>query len=308
MTEQKASLNKIVSFMQEENDWVKSFEASSIGTYLPEDAMWNYKDAPHLNYVHSLAMGCQALISDNHVAALHTQKILGIKFPMTLVEYQSAPNELIYFSTILLFTILVNTKIIKENDSTVVTTNYYIAGPWFCRYIYFLLKKLILNNYKVLMSEDLPMRDRKAQLRQNNYSFSHDNTDHSWINSNKIYQNNVIVPRESYSYVIDLNVEAVIDGEYFYGKNGFFGFRLIKKSNIFTIFQRICMHEGACIDKQKVNTNGLIECPWHARKIKPIAIFDVDSTYVTSDSDFIKIHKDRNLLTVNIINKEKNYE
>ena len=145
MAEQKAGIEKIVSFMGAENDWVKSFDAQTIGLYEPEDAIWNYKDAPHLNCIHSLAMGCQAMIADNHVAALHTQKIMGLKFPMTLVEYQFAPNELVYFSTIIFFTLLVNTKITKEQEKTVVTTRYYVAGPWFTKPLFYLLKKMVLR-------------------------------------------------------------------------------------------------------------------------------------------------------------------
>jgi nitrite reductase/ring-hydroxylating ferredoxin subunit len=309
MTEQKASLKKIVSFMQEENDWVKSFEASSIGTYLPEDAMWNYKDAPHLNYVHSLAMGCQALISDNHVAALHTQKILGIRFPMTLVEYQSAPNELIYISTILVFTILVNTRITKKESkgqNTLVLTNYIVAGPWYTKPLFYIIKKIILNNYRILMSEDLPMRDRKAQLRKNEYAFLHDKTDHSWNNSLNIAKNNLILPCNEVVFKIDLNKEFINNGEYLLGENGIFGFRLVKKDDRFTLYPRICLHEGACIDNQKINHNEIISCPWHGRNIRPIAFFNNKSTLIKSDLKFFRVYMNESILSVEINTKAVN--
>lgn len=300
MTEQKASLNKIVAFMKEENDWVKSFDASSIGTYLPEDAMWNYKDAPHLNYIHSLAMGCQALISHNHVAALHSQKVMGLKIPMTLVEYQNGPNELIYFSTVILFTLLVNTKISQEEEKTIVNTRYYVAGPWITLPFYYILKKIILKNYKVLMSEDLPMRNRKAELRQYGYTFTHDKSDHSWLNSIKISMDNVIPVKKNIDIKIDIHKDLNNDGEYFYGTNDLYGVKLLKKENNIKIFPRICMHEGACLDKQAIYS-GLIKCPWHGRSINPIVEFNIGANgYMTSNNKNYQICIKENLINISI--------
>ena len=276
MTELKANLDKLLKFLEEENCWVKNFSVNTVGNYRPDDAIWNYKDTPHLNVVHSLAMGCQALLSDNHVAALHTQKIMGIKFPMTLVEYQVAQNELVYFSTILLFTVLVNTKVNFFNNQTCVTTTYYLAGPWFTRPIFYFLKKLVLNNYKTLMSEDIPMRNRKAELRAVGYSFAHDNSEHSWIQSVKIGQNNVIPPLTHRTINIDLLGEFGVDGDYLFGDNGIHGFRILKKGDQFTLYPRLCLHEGACLDNQKPNDKGVILCPWHARNILPLAVFDIN--------------------------------
>ena len=300
MLEQKASLKKIVSFMEDENDWVKTFEVMSTGLYEPEDAIWNYKDAPHLNCIHSLAMGCQALTSDNHVAAIHTQKIMGIKLPMTLVEYQYVPNELIYFSTLLFFTLLVNTKVNKEQDKTFVKTKYYVAGPWFTKPFFYLIRRLILKNYKILMSEDLPMRDRKANLRQLGYTFSHDKTEHSWINSTKIYSNNVVPPIGSVNIKIDLLNETILDGEYLFGNSAIHGIRVIKKSQNITLYPRLCMHEGACLDGQKVLANGLMKCPWHGRNIQPIAYFSLDSIEVISTDHKFKISKNSNIINIEI--------
>jgi len=300
MNEQKASLEKILSFMINENDWVKSFDVSSEGTYTVDDAIWNYKDAPHLNFVHSNAMGCQTLIGDNHLAALHTQKILGIKLPMTLVEYQAAPNELVYFSTIIFFTLLVNTKIVSHKNITRVQTKYFLSGPWYTKPLFFIMKKIIIKNYKILMSEDIPMRERKAHLRTNGYVFSHDNTEHSWFNSTKIAINNLITPQKTIDIKVDLLKEVPYDGKFLFGNSDAYGFILIKDFDTIKIFPRICKHEGASLDNQVPDSTGIIKCPWHGRNIPPLAKFKINTDFFELNNSQFIIKKVKNIIKFRI--------
>ena len=54
------------------------------------------------------------------------------------------------------------------------------------------------------------------------------------------------------------------------------GLRLVRTADKqVAVFDRVCDHEGACLDEAAISRGSLI-CPWHAKRIKPIGTIQLE--------------------------------
>jgi hypothetical protein len=290
---------RLEQFLTKEGYYVEKFDVETVGEYSKHDALWNYKDTTHLDYVHSQADSCQSTLGDDIVTALHTQKIFGLKFPMCLIEYHRG-DELNYYSTIFLFTLLVRTRFEDYNNTGSKTkTTYTVACPRWCRIFIPFLKYTVIKNYKILMSEDIPMRERKLYLRNKGYKFKHDNTRISWLKTASINEDYLILPDETSKPrdKLCINLNDVTEGKNLYGDSDHFGVIIIKNSNLLSIYNRICHHEGACLDEAKEDKNYL-SCPWHGKKISPLKEFNLSEENFYIDAGGRTITRAENILLI----------
>jgi len=77
----KASILKRLS---KEGFHFREFSLEHVGRYAAADADWNYKDIPHLHYVHHLAEAVPSAVGDDIVATINTQKIFGMTVPLSV--------------------------------------------------------------------------------------------------------------------------------------------------------------------------------------------------------------------------------
>ncbi len=166
-----------------------------------------------------------------------------------------------------------------------------------------LLKYAVIKNYKILMSEDIPMRERKLHLRQKGYSFTHDNSRISWLKTSTITQDYLILPKNKLinKKTININLHDINEDRIFIGESDHHGLQIIKQNNKFYLFNRICYHEGACLDKAE-EKRGSIYCPWHGKKISPFKEFNINDDNFTIKSQGKLISKIENKLTLEITN------
>jgi nitrite reductase/ring-hydroxylating ferredoxin subunit len=273
----KFTKNKLVNNLKQEGLCFSEFSLFHEGEYALEDADWNYKDVPHLHFVHELAEAFPAVVGDDIICTINLQKVLGLRFPLALVNYESAKNTQTYYSTWLFYVLIIETSYESITPTrTRVNTTYTFGHPKFLKFTFPILKWILKRNYDNLMSTDIPMRVRRGALRKKGYRFLKDGPSYSFEKTMDVTLTNVIIPpSEQAPNPTSIILKEVLpnDGDIVLGEDNHFGLRVIRSGNQLSLFQRMCLHEGASLDGQKC-TNGTILCPWHGRAFKPLAIFD----------------------------------
>ncbi len=257
----------------------KSFSLVSEGTWTDEDADWNYKDVPHLNQVHSQADTVPATIGDDFIATINFQKIAGIPVPIALANYVASDGTQVYYTTLACFVLIVETAIGDSTQSgsirSRVETTYHIGGPSGAIWLYPILRRILTANYKVLMSEDLPMRAQRGRLRLAGYSFASDGRPRTFAETTDLTVKNVIPPTPTSSHPVTVDLRRLEpEGTVIVGDSTA-GFRLIRTADKeVAVFDRVCDHEGACLDSAAATRNSLV-CPWHAKRVKPLGTIEL---------------------------------
>lgn len=260
----------------------RSFTVASEGAWSTEDADWNYKDIPHFNVVHSLTRSVPAVIDENIFAAVHMQRIAGIPVPIALADYVTAEGVQVYFTTLVCFVLVVETRIIPLTPPgasaarTRVETTYNVGGPRLAMVAFPLIRRILKANYKVLMAEDLPMREQRGRLRRAGYSFVSDGRPRTFVETTDLTTENVVDPPPATAIpaMVDLSAleppgASVVVGD------GPSGVRLLHgEGSEVLVFDRVCSHEGANLDEATLGRDCLV-CPWHAKRVRPLAAFDL---------------------------------
>jgi nitrite reductase/ring-hydroxylating ferredoxin subunit len=263
----------------------RTFSLSSKGDWTAEDADWNYKDVPHLNQVHSLAWAYGTAIDDDFIATINLQKIAGIQVPIALANYDASDGSQVYYTTLLCFVLIVETRLSDEpagdngHHQGVAVTTYHVGGPRFAMWLFPLLKRTLAANYKVLMSEDLPMRDQRGRLRKVGYRFASDGRPRTFAETTDLTVSNVIPPtiERRDSTKIDIGMLHA-EGSTLIAGAGPAGLRFVRGPGTeVMIFDRVCGHEGAALDDATLQSGCLI-CPWHAKRVKPVARVQLGAT------------------------------
>lgn len=288
----KKTRKNIISGLEKENFVFHQFQMHHEGNYTIADADWNYKDIPHMRYVHELADAVPTYIDDNTIASVVVQKIPGFKIPLSVFIYENSPTSQLYYTSSFFFILIIES--IYESigpNKTRVTTTYAIGTSKLLRWTFPLLRWLIKRNYHNLMSADIPMRERRGQLRSWGYDLYNPLPTYSYLQSNDISKTNVIPPSAlpmQRDVVISIDELLSTDADYYWGKDDAWGLRFVKTENILQVFSRMCHHEGASLDNQACK-NGKVQCPWHGRLFSPLAVFQL---YVNEEQTAIsQFHK-----------------
>ncbi len=296
---QVKSADEIVRELREQGYRVSQSSVSSVGRYAPADAEWNYKDIPHLNYVHSQVGGVTFYTTDDASSSVFIQKFMGIRAIFCGALYQSSASAMTYLFTAAFFVVVVETswRSVSDNE-TEVTTAYHIASPKVLRPVHKLLHGALARNYKLLMSEDLPMRFRRGDLRARGYGYRVDTEGVSFLQTLRTGRRNLVAPSAS-AVPTDLEVDLVAldDGEQFLGTDDFAGLRVHKAGTTVQCFPRFCPHDGAALDDRPIGVGGTIACPWHGRENGPLLSVDL-SAEVDAESSGRTVSWGPNTITV----------
>jgi hypothetical protein len=252
-----------------------TFTLTSEGEYETYDADWNYKDIPHLNILHKQVSGYPVNIGDSIVTAVLLQKVMGVTLPMIMVNYHSAKDQQTYYTSFLGFLVIVETSWKSVGQiRTQVATKYSIGSKPMFKFLHSFIRRLISKNYEVLMSEDIPMRTRRGELRKWGYTFRTDGLPHSFAATLRILDENMVFKAKPVppapSLVTNQQIETFKEKDFFLGRSDHWGLRFKARCNTLEIFPRMCPHEGACLDHQPLDS-GAIVCPWHGRVLRPLA-------------------------------------
>lgn len=264
---------------------------STEGEFAADDSDWNYKDIPHLHHVHQLAEAYPALIGDDVICSINMQSILGIWFPVALVNYELAKYQQIYYTTLFFFALIIETNTNEYAPlKTRVTTTYSIGGPKWLFWAIPIIKHLIRVNFKDLMSTDVPMRDRRGVLRKLGYQFHKKGDRYSFIETVDVSGTNISLPAGK-SAVVECDYTALLalSNDVLVGDTGLLGFRLLRNGDEVTVFPRTCPHEGASVEKADCSS-GAVRCPWHGRRLTAIAKFKwMQDAAITTSSHRVQV-------------------
>lgn len=274
---------QLVSQLRTQGLCFSEFTLTHEGDYSVADADWNYKDVPHLHWVHELVEATIGYVSDKEIATINMQNILGLTFPMVVFNYQSTPLTQTYFTTFLIFVLIIETGYEKLGPNrTRVNTTYSIGSSKLWRWAHPLIRWTIKRNYKNLMSQDIPMRTRRGQLRSWGYSFYNPASTaplYSFEETIDVSKSNVIPPKDpSLSFApvqLSLTQDLAQDGERFIGRDDHLGLRLVRTGSKISIYPRLCPHEGCSLDSKR-SDNDRVRCHWHGRLFGPLAVIDLN--------------------------------
>jgi hypothetical protein len=250
------------------------FQLVSEGHYETYDADWNYKDVPHLNALHKLVNSYPSSIDDQIIAGINLQSVAGMVLPMIVVNYHSGKDRQTYYTSFLNLLLIVETtwSSLGPNHTRVVT-QYAIGSRWYLKFLHPIARHLITKNYRQLMSEDLPMRERRGHLRDWGYGFRTDGPVHSFASTLHILEENMVVRTEltppAPHHVTNAELDAARTNDILATRSDHWGLRLRVADGALQIFPRMCPHEGACLDEQPVE-RGTVKCPWHGRLLRPL--------------------------------------
>ncbi len=268
----RATCDGLVRQLKSNGYHVCTFSVSSTGAYAVADADWNYKDVPHLNVVHTQVRALLGTVDDEVITTLNLQKILGMAWPLTLVNYASSDTSQTYFTSLGPFVLVVHTQYeaLGPNETKVVTT-YNVATTGIFRLAFPLIRRVLTKNYKQLMLEDLPMRDRRGQLRARGFHFRSDGRARAFPETMNLLVDNVVAPQRPFVRTETVQLDEIAQrGTVFVGPDDDRGVRLVKQDGELLVMPRFCDHEGAGLDCAEMK-NGRLSCPWHGKNILPLA-------------------------------------
>ena len=250
----------------------RNFCITFVGDYSPEDADWNYKDVKHVNVVHKNIYSIQAATTRDVSCNINLQKIpiLGFEIPMTLFSYDVSKYNPIYISTMGPYIIIVSTlsELINKNQTKVATT-FSIGSKGLFRIMHPIIEHILRKNNEALMRDDIPMRNRRGQLRKNNHIFYKNTDSYSFEFTEDTDRSNVYL-NENKENFIKINKQKILEaknGDIIGEENGVFSFFVtIDREGKKKIWPTTCSHEGARLNKKCLKQNFLI-CPWHNKKI-----------------------------------------
>jgi hypothetical protein len=255
------------------------FSISVEGPYTTSDADWNYKDVPHLSFMHPGVKPVLGIVDDGTMITINLQKLLGLWLPMAVVNYQPNGQPQTYFTTWFFFVLIVSTAYEQLGPLRCrVTSSYAIGGPRLLSWVLPIIRFLLKRNNAWLMEGDIPMRTRRGELRARGYAFSRRQGDlYTFAETMDVGRSNVSPPpgmTPSPGTTIDLATQLDSKGQYLFGDSGHLGLRLVRQDDRLMVFPRMCPHEGACLDDRPCE-GGRIRCAWHGRMFTPMAEFNL---------------------------------
>ena len=244
----------------------------TIGDYSPRDSEWNYSDIPHLNYVHTKVDGHCFHSDSERIMNLFMQRIGPLSIHVANYIEHTERNQHRYWMNIVGMVVAVTTTHNSTPDGKSKTlTEYNFFYRSFLEKIFaFLIKQATKKNYKVLMSEDVPMRNQRGFLRNLGITFLSDSKrtigfeETADLTIKNVNAKNYFKSGEE--KLLDLNKNL---GKY-HIKEWFI--TIATFDNKISILGNICQHEGAKLnyDYNSDDRTCLAACPWHGKRITPL--------------------------------------
>ncbi len=284
----KLSHKQLVDKLVKEKYVLTDFTLINKGTYTKEDSDWNYKDVPHLNIIHQNVSCFQAIVGDDFVGSINFLKLpfINITLPLIFVNYEFEPMSQIYISSFGPLIIIVETTSKVDSGKTIVSTNFSILSRKLFKFLHFFVKKMIIKNNEILMSEDIPMRERRADLRTSSHDFYNPSNTYSFKFTEEIYRANLFVKnREPYIDIPLKKIQECKDGDKIGDNEGIFSFFVTEQNGLKMLWPTTCPHEGAKMDKNCISNKRLL-CPWHHRRIDRVLEYGPNGIKYIPSIDF----------------------
>lgn len=301
------SREKIITQLEKEGLRFSSFEIIHEGNYATDDSDWNYKDLSHIPHVHQgVVDAIPAMIGQDFMATINMQNAFGLRIPLSVFNYQPESDSQVYYTTSMFYVLIIQTSHEKISiNRTRVVTVYSVGYPPLMAWTFPIIRWSLKRNFKKLMATDIPMRERRGQLREWGYAFRKLGIRYGFEETTDTSRNNVDVSgavRRDGETITILIMEALpSDGEYLIGRADHHGLRIVRQGDEIRVFPRMCLHEGARLDEQQCDGHGKIRCPWHGRPIAPLGRFRLNKSETqTAVSESHEIELNKNVLHIRL--------
>jgi Rieske 2Fe-2S protein len=266
----------------------------------PVDVEFNYKDLAHLTVVHNTFDMFYSYLDDDVMTCVVMQSLFGIKFPMTHVSVQIGPGHL-FFHDSFLFMMMTSevTATPLPDHRSLVRTRYGVGAPRFLLPLTFpILKRLLTRNFHILMEGDVPIRDRRGELRRWGFEFAE--VAYRFPATLNLAARNVLPPLEAaLPTPTILPLASISEGApTFVNRSDHYGLQLFRRNDMIEAFPRMCPHEGACLDQQSHNRTDVIACPWHGRTFAPVVKIPIAEGDIEVCSTHHRFRLDRDTLRI----------
>jgi hypothetical protein len=275
------------------------------GDFSLKDADWNYRDLLHIPFWHKIDYTV-AHTEDNHCTAFWMNKVLGFTLPMMMLAYRPTTTSHSAM-TAFFFIVVVSYDTFEEITPirTRTTSRYSIGVPRWLKWLSPLIVMYFKASCKRLVKEDIPIRERRCELRKLGYTFLSDDLNSGFEKSMNLNLKNVVPPKklpEQNEFELSLDKIFSKSNTYFLGINDIYGLRIIKDNKKIQIFPRMCDHEGFSLDDSSCIKNRL-RCPIHGKYHRPLISFDIENHGLeTFDSSFHKFSYENNILNISLKN------
>jgi hypothetical protein len=251
------------------------------------DVEFNYKDLAHLEVVHRTFNVFYSHISDDIYTAVILQNLLGFTFPVTAVSMQLAKNHLFVHTSVfnLILTSEIRTEVLPEHRVRV-NTRYGVGTSRLLLPIIFpLVKWVMTRNYRTLMVDDIPMRNRRGEIRR--WGFHINKSAYGFSEGFEIAAQHVVAPEADPVWApVRIELPTLRDHQpLMVGRSDHLGLQVLRHSGFIEVYPRMCPHEGACLDGTHSKQVRGLKCAWHGRRFSPILKIAVDAK--ESDSVFL---------------------
>lgn len=224
------------------------------------DFEWNHLDQSHRLYIHDAYHDALRIATSKDIAV----SITAYKnLPIYIQVVDMRIDRGLFYQSYTIFGLLFchqTCRMIQEGDDVRLDIEWRTVSHKWLRFLHRPFNKKMYNLIHKQNIEDVPLRLRRASLRDKGICFKTDEPD--FLNSN-ILSDMVIFPsvNEAQKYSVanlKLNDRQKIS-------IGVADFYVLRKENGIQVWPAICPHEGAEMPDDKF-CEGVLTCPWHARK------------------------------------------
>lgn len=254
----------------------RTFTLDEVSPHSIRDWDWNQRDLPHIPFVHGGFRFVRGVVEDDHAGGVFLQRVLGVPLPMVVMfqHPERSRGERVYQASLGPLTVIIESVLAEAGAGTALTTHYSIGGLPVAGLLLPLAERLLRRNAALLRREDEPLLARRSRLREWGYRFEGDADDASYLRSLDLRADRVIapsVPARGEHVTLCADVDEVL-----LGRDDHQGLRarVDRTRRVLEVFPRMCSHEGASLDGCAVR-EGAIACPWHGRRVGPVASFDL---------------------------------
>ena len=273
---------KFFLFMKSNGYKYLTLRLQTIGDYSSRDSEWNYSDIPHLNYVHTKVDGHCFYADNERIINLFMQKFGPFSVPVTNYIEHVQKDEHFYVLNILGLLVSVTTSHKEKTPLKALTTTEYkiFYRNWVEKIFAYLIRYATKKNYKVLMSEDVPMRNQRGFLRKKGIKFLNDNQSKIGFFETEDLSKRNVDGRSYFKNKKNFEINLRHQSDNFQINDLFLTF--VKSSKKIFILGDICQHEGAKLSFKKDHNekNCRAACPWHGMIISPLLIVNMNDNNI----------------------------
>ena len=247
-----------------------------------QDMEWNHLDQSHRLYVHDAYHNALRIATSKDLAV----SLMAFKnLPIYIQVADMRVERGLFYQSYTFFGLLFCHQIcrmIQDGEYVNLEIEWRTVSHKWLRFVHNSFNKKMYRLIDKQCKEDLPLRQRRAELRDHGVQFKTNEPD--FLNSNAL-SDMVIFPKETSENRFD--VLGLKEGVRTQVKLGMIELYLTKTSRGLEVLPGICPHEGATMSTDHI-CEGAMVCPWHNRKFNPV-ILNNDSGRMTLGNFEVKL-------------------